>query len=144
LQNLGPKITYRQESEPLPTTLRLGIALKLLQLPGHKLTIAVDASKLLIKRDSLDSDPLPKSLFTAWGNGAGINLGFGAEYWFERLFAIRSGYFTEPDKAGGRRFLTLGASLRIYFIQGDFSCRVLPAGSSTLSDIYKFTLKVGG
>lgn len=51
LQNVGPRITYIQESDPLPTTLRIGTAINLVKDEFNDLTLAVDFAKLLVKRD---------------------------------------------------------------------------------------------
>jgi hypothetical protein len=41
-----------------------------------------------------------------------INISTGAEYWYDKQFALRAGYFHEPVKKGGRQYVTLGLGLR--------------------------------
>lgn len=82
LQNIGPKVTYKSESDPLPTTLRLGTAVTFVKDEFNDLKIAFDISKLLVRRDTLSSDPLPISLITGWKN-PGFETSVGAEYWYE-------------------------------------------------------------
>jgi hypothetical protein len=102
LKNVGPKITYIKESDPLPTTLNLGVAFKVLENEFHKLKVSADFNKLLVKRDSIDSDPVPKSFITAWENPGAV-LSFGTEYTYEDVVSLRAGYFNEPSQLGDRQ-----------------------------------------
>jgi hypothetical protein len=120
LQNMGPKMTYRNESDPLPTTLRMGTSFNLVRDEFNDLKLSADFSKLLVARDSLGSDPLPKSLVTAWQN-PGIEFSIGAEYWYEQIVALRAGYFTEPAQLGARQFWNFGAGVRYDIFHLDFS-----------------------
>lgn len=121
LQNVGPKITYISESDPLPTTLRLGTALQLVDDEFNNLKFALDVSKMLVKRYSNGaSDPLPKSLVTGWDN-PGVELSFGIEYWYEKVVAGRIGYFTEPAALGKRQYYNFGAGVRYDIFRLDFS-----------------------
>jgi opacity protein-like surface antigen len=121
LQNVGPKMTYRAESDPLPTTLRLGTSFNLLRDEFNDLTLAADFAKLLVKRNpDGTSDPVPTSFITAWDRG-GIETSVGAEYWYEQVFALRAGYFTEPVSVGNRQFITFGAGVRYDIFNLDFS-----------------------
>lgn len=124
LQNIGPKITYINESDPLPTMLRLGTALQLINDEFNDLKFALDVSKMLVKRTTVDgkavSDPLPKSLITGWEN-PGVELSFGFEYWYEKVVAGRIGYFTEPAVLGKRQYWNFGAGVRYDIFRLDFS-----------------------
>ena len=120
LKNVGPKITYIKEADPLPTSLRIGTAFKLFNDEFNDLKIAVDFAKLLVKRDSLGSDALPKSLVTGWQN-PGAEWAFGAEYWYEKIVALRAGYFTEPAALGNRKYWNFGAGVKYDIFKLDFS-----------------------
>jgi hypothetical protein len=121
LQNVGPKITYIVESDPLPTTLRLGTAIQLVDDEFNDLKFAFDFAKLLVKRyQSGASDPLPKSLVSGWEN-AGGEMSFGFEYWYEKIIALRMGYFTEPETQGNRQYYNFGAGVRYDIFRFDFS-----------------------
>ena len=50
-----------------------------------------------------------------------IYLGVGAEYWYNKLFAARVGYFTEHELKGNRKFLTFGLGLKYNAIGIDMS-----------------------
>lgn len=40
------------------------------------------------------------------------NIGLGAEYWYNNVFAVRAGYFNEAALKGNRKYVTLGAALK--------------------------------
>lgn len=141
LQNVGPKMTYDRESDPLPTNLRLGAAVKLVEDEFNDLIITADFMKLLVKRDSLSSDPIPKSFVTAWGRG-GIETGIGMEYVYDRIVALRGGYFTEPAVAGAREYFTLGAGVRYDVFKLDFSYYITVEQNHPLGNTLRFSLLV--
>ena len=45
----------------------------------------------------------------------------GAEYWYQDVFAFRTGYFNESDEKGSRKFLSLGAGFKYTAINIDIS-----------------------
>ncbi len=141
LKNIGPKITYIREADPLPTTLNLGIAFKAYQDEFHSLKFAADFSKLLVKRDSLDSDPLPKSLVTGWQN-PGADLSIGAEYWYEDLIALRAGYFTEPSVLGDRKYWNFGAGIKYNIFKLDFSFINTIEANHPLANTMRFSMLI--
>jgi len=76
-----------------------------------------------------------------------INIGFGAEYWYDEQFAFRAGYFWEHYNKGNRKFLTVGAGLRLNVFSLDFSYlvptyfgRSQVAQTSPLANTLRFTL----
>lgn len=141
LQSVGPKVTYNQESDPLPTTLRLGTALNLVRDEFNDLTFSIDMSKLLVRRDNQASDPIPKSFITAWQKG-GIDVSMGAEYWYERIVALRAGYFTEPASAGNRNFMTFGAGIRYDIFNLDFSFINTIEDNHPLANTMRFSMVI--
>ncbi|MCB0311926.1 MAG: hypothetical protein KDH84_01435, partial [Calditrichaeota bacterium] len=50
LSNVGPKITYidKEQADPIPMNLRLGLAYKLLDSEFNKLTFVYDINRLLV------------------------------------------------------------------------------------------------
>jgi hypothetical protein len=50
-----------------------------------------------------------------------INFGVGMEYWYDKLFALRAGYFWEHELKGNRKFFTMGAGIRYNVFGLDFS-----------------------
>lgn len=45
----------------------------------------------------------------------------GAEYWYQDVFAFRTGYFNESDEKGSRKFLSFGAGFKYTAINIDIS-----------------------
>lgn len=45
----------------------------------------------------------------------------GAEYWYQDVFALRTGYFNESDEKGSRKFVSLGAGFKYTAINIDLS-----------------------
>ena len=66
----------------------------------------------------------------------------GMEYWYNKQFALRAGYFHEADKKGGRKFVTLGVGLRYNVFGLDFSYLIATTSvqNSPLSNTVRFTL----
>ena len=50
-----------------------------------------------------------------------IMLAFGSEYWYNKTFAARIGYFYEHTNKGNRRYLTLGLGFRYNVFGVDFA-----------------------
>lgn len=46
---------------------------------------------------------------------------FGVEYWYDKQFSVRTGYFWEHATKGNRKYITLGAGLRYNVFGLDFS-----------------------
>ena len=141
LQNVGPKMTYRNEADPLPTNLRLGIGVYAVRDEFNDLKFALDISKLMVRRDTLGSDALPTSLITAWRN-PGVELAMGMEYWYQQTVAVRLGYFTEPSRLGNRRFITFGAGVHYDMFTLDFNYINTIEENHPLAGTMRFSLLV--
>jgi hypothetical protein len=152
LQNVGPKVTYRSESDPLPTSLRLGSSFQLVKDEFNDLKFACDISKLLVYRTTAtiigqnndttyesNSDPLPKSLLSGWKN-PGVELALGFEYWYEQIVALRAGYFTEPMRIGNRKFWNFGAGVRYDIFRLDFSFIMPTEDNHPLANTMRFSM----
>ncbi len=70
-----------------------------------------------------------------------IYYSFGAEYWYDKQFALRTGFFYEHPTKGNRKFMTLGAGLKYNVFRLDFSYLV-PIGDqrNPLENTLRFTL----
>ncbi len=64
----------------------------------------------------------------------------GIEYWYDRQFALRAGYFHEHSTKGNRKFFTLGAGLRYNVFGLDFSYLIATEQLNPLSNTLRFTL----
>ncbi len=150
LSNLGPKVAYidAAQADPLPTNLRLGFGFIPVKDEFNSLEIALDFSRLLVQRNGIYSDPLPKSLITSWTE-PGLNgvlrstqTSVGFEYWYNKLIALRMGYFYEDPDYGNRKFMTFGAGIRYDIYGFDFSYDSASDLDSPLSDTLRFTLLI--
>lgn len=68
-----------------------------------------------------------------------INWGGGIEYWYEKQFAVRLGYFYEDKTKGNRQFFTFGAGLRYSTFGLDVSYLVSNQ-QNPLANTLRFTL----
>ena len=74
-----------------------------------------------------------------------ISWGAGMEYWYDNLFAIRTGYFWEHELKGNRKFFNLGAGFRYNVFGLDFSYLIpayfgKSAQQSPLQNTLRFSL----
>ncbi len=140
LSNIGPAIQYTddEQSDPLPTLLRLGVAydIALDEQGFNTLTVAGDLSKIMARNDEEGrAMGVMEALFNSWDTYTRFNgqelvdvplveqfmYAVGAEYWYNKQFAVRTGYFYEAPENGDRQFLTFGAGLRYDMFGVDFS-----------------------
>ena len=164
LSNIGPKITYidAAQADPLPTNLRLGLTANVVKSEYNNVNFILDFSRLLVRRyksepvynangDSIGAtephvDNLPKSLFSAWGDGGvqKVTIGTGIEYWYgePKLIALRFGYFYENPNYGNRKFLTFGAGVRYDVYGFDFSYLSAIEENHPLGETLRFSLLI--
>ena len=72
-----------------------------------------------------------------------VNLSLGAEYWYNNIFAVRTGYFHEHYSKGNRRFISLGAGVKYSSFQLDLSYLLALTQNSPIANTVRFTLKFG-
>lgn len=65
---------------------------------------------------------------------------FGLEYWYDKQFAIRAGYFHEHPTKGNREYVTLGAGLKYNIFGLDFAYLVPFEQRNPLENTLRFTL----
>lgn len=131
ISNLGSRITYTNDltKDYLPANLGIGAAWKIEIDDFNSITIATDINKLLVPtpqiRDSINiHTPSQRSAVAAairsFNDASGgsieelseLYFSTGIEYWYKNQFALRSGYFYESERKGGRQFLTLGMGIK--------------------------------
>jgi hypothetical protein len=66
----------------------------------------------------------------------------GAEYWYDKQFAMRAGYFYENPNKGNRKYLTVGAGIKYEMLYIDFSYLVSLDQRNPLENTVRFTLKL--
>ncbi|MFT5145264.1 MAG: long-subunit fatty acid transport protein [Thalassolituus oleivorans] len=167
LANMGPKIQYSDsdQADPIPTNLRLGWAFTMDFDEYNSLTFVTDFNKDMIHYSDSDStgrtaDPFYKAIFSSWSpievqtnalneddptlETLGVldlmTIGAGMEYWYNRLFAIRAGYFYENPYNGNRKFMTIGSGVRYNIIGIDFSYIYALEENSPLANTMRFSL----
>lgn len=69
-----------------------------------------------------------------------INVAIGTEYWYEKQFAVRAGYFHEASTKGARKYVTLGAGLRYSVFGLDFAYLIPVEQKNPLENTLRFTL----
>ena len=65
------------------------------------------------------------------------NIGVGAEYWYNNVFAVRAGYFNEAAMKGNRKYVTLGAALKYNVFGLDVSYLVPVTGKISTNPLEK-------
>lgn len=108
LQNVGPSIQYAASGnkDPLPRTVRLGIAYKLFDTKMNKLTFLADLTKVIVSW----SGDFTKENQDTWKS-------IGMEYTYFELLSGRIGYF--KDDAGQRIGLTYGGGVQFKQLKFD-------------------------
>ena len=68
------------------------------------------------------------------------NWSVGAEYWYDKQFAIRTGFFHEPLSKGNRKYFTFGAGLRYNVFGLDFTYLVPLGQQHPLQNTLRFSM----
>jgi hypothetical protein len=66
--------------------------------------------------------------------------GIGTEYWYNKRFAIRAGFFWEDKYKGNRKFFTLGAGLKYNVFGLDFAYLIPTEQQNPLANTLRFSL----
>ena len=73
-----------------------------------------------------------------------ITQSLGLEYWYDKQFAVRGGFFNEHPTKGGRQYFTIGAGLKYTKLKLDFSY-IIPTNrqlaKSPLENTIRFSLQ---
>ena len=168
ISNIGSKINFGSDdnSEFIPTNMRLGAALMIPVDQFNRFTIAVDANKLLVptrpiqKENETDEDynvRLQKDyydissiggIFKSFGDAPGgfkeelqeVSWNLGGEYVYNDKFAIRAGYHHESETKGNRKYFTVGAGFKMSAFSLDAGYVIATAKSNPLDQTLRFTL----
>ena len=154
IANFGPKVSYSDANRRdfIPTTLRLGSALTTNLDAYNTFTVSADLSKLMVPSPDSNGKNNEKNFiggaFSSFGDAEGggkeelqeVMIGLGAEYWYDKLFALRAGYFHEAKTKGDRKYFTAGLGIRYQKFGVDFSYLIPVAQNSPLSETLRFSL----
>lgn len=137
-QNMGPDIFYvdKNNPDPIPFTLRLGLVYRALQNPVHDLKFLLDLNREFVKNNGDGRpDPFYKALFTDLKHDGSedltfkmqeINVNLGMEYWYTDFVALRTGFLA--DYVGVRYEWTMGFGLKYGSLNFDMSYIYSPEG----------------
>lgn len=150
ISNIGTKIGYSDSSPKyfLPTNLRLGGASTFHVDEYNDFTVTLDLNKLLVPSEPNSTKSVPAGIFGSFTDAPGgfseelqeISYAPGIEYWYNKQFALRAGYFYENPNKGNRQYLTLGAGLRYNIVNIDFSYIIANQQKSPLANTLRFSL----
>ncbi len=165
ITNLGSKITYTNSlnRDFLPANLGLGAAWEIELDDYNSITFASDINKLLAPTPcqgndcDQDGDGIfdykeqsgISAVFSSFGDAPEgfaeelreLMYSFGVEYWYDKQFAVRAGYYNEHSQKGGRKFLTVGLGLKYNIFGLNFSY-LIPTTSqqNPLDNTLRFSL----
>lgn len=168
ISNIGSKITFggSDNSEFIPTNLRLGASLKYPIDDYNSITFAADANKLLVptypKQDEGESTEAYQQrvqkdyydvssiggIFKSFSDAPGgfkeemeeVQWSVGAEYSYNDRFSLRAGYHHESQNKGNRKYFTVGAGFKMSVFSLDAGYVIATAKSNPLDQTLRFTL----
>lgn len=168
ISNIGNKLGYVEGAGKLflPTNLKVGAATTLFLDDLNEFSFTIDLNKLLVPTPPLtETDPetgetriiagrdpselsVPAGIFGSFTDAPGgigeelqeINYSTGAEYWYNKQFALRSGYFYETPDKGGRHYFTVGAGLKYNRLNVDFAYLLASQQQSPMANTLRFSL----
>jgi len=167
ISNIGSKISYTETGvkDFIPINLRIGPALTLKLNEYNDLTFLVDFNKLLVPTPPVYSDSLvngeqlilfgknpdvsvAEGIFNSFSDAPDgfkeetreVNIAAGIEYWYDKQFAFRAGYFYEHETKGNRKYFTLGAGLKYNVFGLDFAYLIPTDQRNPLENTLRFTL----
>ncbi len=146
ISNVGPKIKYDQVGQEnfLPTNLGIGGGFDFILDEYNKIATNIELNKLLVPTpkdfngdgvlnaedaEEYNNISFISGIFKSFGDAPGgfseelseWTWALGAEYWYQDVFAFRTGYFNESEDKGSRKFLSLGAGFKYTSINIDIS-----------------------
>ena len=167
LSNIGSKISYNQgtNKEFLPANMRLGTTFSnqiddynafSISLDLNKLLVPTPASRLyygtdgevVVVTDNNSNKAVISSIFSSFSDAAGglkeeiqeITISTGAEYWYNKQFALRAGYFNEAQNKGNRKYFTTGVGVKMNIAAIDFSYVIPVQRNNPLANTIRFTV----
>lgn len=115
--------------------------------------IVMDGDKYVIEKGMDPNVSMIQGMFHSFYDAPGgfseelkeFTWSIGAEYWYNKVFAVRAGYFHESQMKGDRKYLTFGAGLRYNVLAIDVSYLVpmnnkANSGTNPLEGTLRFNL----
>ncbi len=168
INNIGSKISYGGDdnSEFIPTNLRLGMNLTIPFNEYNKFSVAADANKLLVptypkqeegeadndytdrvQKDYYDISPIA-GIFKSFHDAPNgfkeemeeIQWSLGCEYTYNDRFMLRGGYHHEAANKGNRKYFTVGAGFHMSVFTVDAAYVFSTSQSNPLDQTMRFSL----
>ncbi|MCE3259815.1 MAG: hypothetical protein K0S12_1456 [Bacteroidetes bacterium] len=97
--------------------------------PTAEVEIDPATNKKVIEAGKDPNVPVAQGIIQSFGDAPGgfkeelqeFNTSVGLEYWYNNVFAVRTGYFYEPKTKGSRQFFTIGMGVKYSVINIDGS-----------------------
>ena len=165
--NIGSKISYDQGSNKdfIPANMRLGTTYTSEIDDYNTFSVSLDVNKLLVPTpksqviygsdgsvvvlpDNTTNQSVISSIFNSFTDAPGglkeelqeFTVSAGAEYWYRKQFALRTGYFNEAQNKGNRKFFTAGVGVKMNIAAIDFSYVIPVQRNNPLANTIRFTL----
>lgn len=168
INNIGSKISYGgdDDSEFIPTNLRLGLNVTVPFNEYNKFSVATDLNKLLVptypkqrseetdndytdrvQREYYDISPIA-GIFKSFHDAPNgfkeemeeIQWSMGCEYTYNDRFMLRGGYHHEAANKGNRKYFTVGAGFHMSVFSVDAAYVFSTSQSNPLDQTMRFTL----
>ena len=171
IRNIGSKISFYgdEESQFIPTNLRLGASLMIPMDEYNRFTITADANKLLVPTPPVPNDEIDNvypggyrqrvideysnvssisGIFKSFSDAPGgfkeeleeIQWSVGAEYVYHDQFSLRAGYHHQAESKGNLKYFTVGGGFRMNVFSLDVGYVISTARSNPLDQTLRFTL----
>lgn len=168
ISNIGSKITFSgdNESQFIPTNMRLGASLVIPVDEYNRFSISADANKLLVptvpkqnegeaiedyrRRVIAEYSDMSSitGMFKSFSDAPNgfkeeleeIQWSVGAEYIYHDQFSVRAGYHHEAENKGNRKYFTVGAGFRMSVFSLDAGYVIATAKNNPLDQTLRFTL----
>lgn len=146
ISNVGPKIKYDEGGQEnfIPTNLKLGGGFDFILDNSNRIGTYLEFNKLLVPtpqdfngdgqigpedNEEYNSIGAIEGIFKSFGDAPDgfneevkeITYALGAEYVYDEIFSLRTGYFHESPEKGSREFISFGAGFKYTVVNIDIS-----------------------
>lgn len=166
ITNIGAKISYSETGTKdfIPTNLRFGSGFELNVNDYNSVALNLEFSKLLVPTPPIYETDTAGNRYIAYGKDPNVGVpkgmvqsfsdapnGFeeemqeiiwqvGFEYWYDKQFAFRLGYFHEAANKGNRQFFTAGVGVKYNIVGLDFAYLIPTEQRNPLENTLRFSL----
>lgn len=169
ISNVGAKVSADGGNTHafLPTNLKVGGSLTYSLDTQNSIALSLDANKLLVPtppiRTLADTSNIYQirmreyyntsafaGIFKSFSDAPGgaseefkeITWAIGAEYWWQKRFALRTGYFHESSYKGNRQFVSFGTGFKYQAFAVDVSYLVATSKANPLDQTLRLSLGI--